>query len=342
MRKVEKAQAILQALGLPPAQCNEISAYTLLALCGIRSRNGWAKASRKSLTVSIGIRAFIEREYGRSYAPNTRETFRRQVLHQFVQARVADYNPDDPSLPTNSPRAHYAISEPALAAIRTYGKPGWKAACDEFLSRQASLVAVYRGERQSHLVPVRLSGGRTLSLSPGKHNEVQAAVIEQFAPRFAPGATLAYLGDTAKKHLHVDRQLLERMGFSASEHDKMPDVVLYDENRNWLFLVEAVTSHGPMTPKRVLELRELLAECTAGLVFVTAFPDLKEFRRHLADLAWETEVWIAEIPDHMIHFNGDRFLGPRTNPPPTSRNASSAPSSSSSRPRNKPRRKRSR
>ncbi|MFS2517149.1 MULTISPECIES: BsuBI/PstI family type II restriction endonuclease [Parabacteroides] len=31
----------------------------------------------------------------------------------------------------------------------------------------------------------------------------------------------------------------------------------------------------------------------------------------MADIAWETEVWIAENPGHMIHFNGDRFIGPR-------------------------------
>jgi len=310
MRKLQQAQAILEGLGLPPAQCNEISAYTLLALCGVKRRDSWASAARSSLTITKGIMAFIEAAYKKKYAPNTRETFRREVLHQFVQARIAEYNPDNPALPTNSPRTHYAISEAALAAIRTYGTPEWKAACKDFAIEHGSLFALYRNERDAHLVPVRLSDGTTLTLSPGKHNEVQAAVVEQFAARFAAGSVVAYLGDTANKSLHVDRDLLARLGIPISDHDKLPDVVLYDEPRDWLFLIEAVTSHGPMTPKRLVELKEMLANCTSGVVFVSAFPDFTEFRKNLTKIAWETEVWIAEIPDHLIHYNGDRFLGP--------------------------------
>ncbi|MBI1802540.1 MAG: restriction endonuclease, partial [Chloroflexi bacterium] len=118
MSKIEEAQTILRALGLPPAKQNEMSALILLALCGTRPGDSWYQARRQSLTVTKGIMAFVEKEYRRSYAPNTRETFRRQVLHQFVQARIADYNPDAPNLPTNSPRAHYAISPVALKAIK--------------------------------------------------------------------------------------------------------------------------------------------------------------------------------------------------------------------------------
>ena len=311
MSKLKQAQRILDALGLPAAQCNEVSAYTLLALCQIRPKDAWAKASRSSLTITKGIMAFIENAYRRTYAPNTRETFRRQVLHQFVQARVADYNPDNPALSTNSPRAHYAITDAALAVIRKYGKSEWKSACREFTSEQGSLFELYRSERQAHLVPVHLADGTILELSPGKHNEVQAAVVEHFAPRFAQGAVLVYLGDTADKKLHVNHEFLAALGIPISEHDKLPDVVLYDKRRDWLLLVEAVTSHGPMTPKRLVELKEMLVNCNAGLVFVSAFPDFTEFRKHLKKIAWETEVWIAEIPDHLIHYNGDRFLGPR-------------------------------
>ncbi len=143
------------------------------------------------------------------------------------------------------------------------------------------------------------------------HNRVQAAVVEEFAPRFAPGAILLYLGDTAKKSLHMDAGILAGLGIPITEHDKLPDIILYDKQRNWLFLVEVVTSHGPMTPKRVVELRVLLASCKARPIFVSAFPDFTEFRKHLRDIAWETEVWLAETPDHLIHYNGDRFLGPR-------------------------------
>lgn len=315
MTKIEEAQSILKALGLPPAQQNEMSALTLLALCGLKTDDSWKQVQRNSLTISKDIMAFVAREYGKQYAPNTRETFRRQVLHQFVQARVADYNPDAPQLPTNSPRAHYSISEAAIAAVKTYGTRRWKSAANKFIAQQGSLLTTYQKNRAAKLVPVKLPNGTTLKLSPGTHNQLQAAVIENFAPRYAPGAHLLYLGDTAKKNLHVDAEQLSKLGISLGEHDKLPDVMFYDPKRNWLFLIEAVTSHGPMTPKRVVELEAMLttsnAGSNAGRVYVSAFPDMAEFRKHLKQIAWETEVWIAEIPEHLIHFNGDRFLGPR-------------------------------
>ena len=311
MANVEEAQEVLSGLGLPDAQQNEISALTLLALCGLGPEDSWTEATKDSNTITKGVMAFIKERFGKEYAPNTRETFRRQVLHQFVQARIADYNPDDPNLPTNSPRAHYALSEAAFAAIAKFGTIEWEKARKRFVAKRGALVDVYRMERKTRMVPVRLPGGRTLELSPGKHNEVQALLVKEFAPRFAPGATVLYLGDTAKKNLHLDEESLSALGVPMNEHDKLPDVVIHDKRRDWLFLIEAVTSHGPMTPKRVVELKKLFSKCTAGLVFVSAFPSFGEFRKHLNAIAWETEVWIAEIPDHMIHYNGDRFLGPR-------------------------------
>jgi len=311
MTKIEEAKNILKALGLPPAQQNEMSALTLLALCDLRSDDSWNQARRHSVTVTKGIMTFVAREYGKQYAPNTRETFRRQVLHQFVQAGIADYNPDAPLLPTNSPRAHYAISEAAVAVVKMYGSKRWKVAVKKFVAQQGSLLTVYQKNRAAKQVPVRLPDGTALKLSPGAHNQLQAAVIEHFAPRYAPGAHLLYLGDTANKNLHVDAPRLAKLGVTLGQHDKLPDVVLYDQKRDWLFLIEAVTSHGPMTPKRVVELERMFAASRNGCVYVSAFADLAEFRKHLKQIAWETEVWIAEIPEHLIHFNGDRFLGPR-------------------------------
>jgi len=156
-----------------------------------------------------------------------------------------------------------------------------------------------------------LQNGKTLKLSAGKHNEVQAAIVEQFAPRFANGGILLYLGDTAKKDLFLDEQGLKDLGIPIDQHSKLPDVVILDTNRNWLFLIEAVTSHGLVSPKRLLELENFLKDCKVGKVYVSAFPNMAEFKKHSSNIAWETEVWLMEVADHMIHFNGDRFMKPR-------------------------------
>ena len=311
MADVEEAREILGVLGMPPQQHNEMAGMTLIALCGLTPDAEWSAAERRACTVTKGIMDYLKEYYGADYAPNTRETFRRQVLHQFVQGRIADSNPFEPNLPTNSPRAHYAITEAALEAVRRYGTGGWDAAVAKFHHEQGALSERYERERERNLVPVTLPSGRELRLSPGRHNEVQKAVVEQFAPRFAPGASLLYLGDTAKKDLLVDETGLAELGIPFTDHDKLPDVVLRDTGRNWLFLVEAVTSHGPMTPKRIVELEEMLSACPAAAVYVSAFSDFGEFRKHMKTIAWETEVWLCDAPDHMIHYDGDRFLGPR-------------------------------
>lgn len=310
MPKIEEAQEILRELGLPKEQQNEMSAFTLLALCGIREDDSWSKTKRKSLTLRKGIMEFVNRNY-RPYAENSRESFRRQVLHQFVQAGIADHNPDDPSLPTNSSRNHYALSKPVANVIRAFGTPDWQVSLSRFLKKNSTLIELYDPKRKLHCVPVRLPDGTELLLSPGKHNELQAVVVSEFASRFVPGGHLLYLGDTAKKNLVFDRSRLAKLGIPITEHDKLPDIVLYDAKRKWLFLVEVVTSHGPLSPKRMQEFRDLLSQCSAGVVYVTAFPDFACFKRYASQIAWETEVWIAENPDHMLHYNGDRFLGPR-------------------------------
>jgi hypothetical protein len=310
MNKIEDTQEILKALGLPAAQQNEMSALTLLALCGIKETDDWSDASRQSLGVTKGIMNFVSDVYGKIYAPNTRETFRRQVLHQFVQGRIADYNPDEPDLPVNSPKAHYAISEVALSVIQKYGTTEWESAVADFKEKVATLTEAYEKERSMTMIPVTIDG-EAINLSAGKHNEVQVAVIEQFAPRFAGGAKVLYLGDTANKDLYADKAGLGKIGIPITEHSKLPDIVIYDESKEWLYLIEVVTSHGPVSPKRILELEDFLKDAKVGKIYVTAFPDKSEFRKHIADIAWETEVWIADNPDHMIHFNGDKFIGPR-------------------------------
>lgn len=255
--------------------------------------------------------AFCKDVYKIEYAPNTRETFRRQVLHQFVQARIADYNPNNPSLPVNSPNAHYALTNEAFETIKTYRTKAWKEAADRFKSEVGELSKRYLKERKQNLIPVKLSNGKVLKLSAGKHNVVQAAIVQDFAARFANESEVLYLGDTANKDLYLDKKVLKEIGIPITQHSKLPDVVLFDRKKNWLFLIEAVTSHGPVSPKRIIELEELLKDCKAGKVYVTAFPDFAEFKKHSTKIAWETEVWVVDFPEHMIHFNGDRFIGPR-------------------------------
>lgn len=310
MSRIKDAILILTALGLPRAQQNERSALTLLALAGLRPKTPWESA-KADLLRTVDIMDFMRDAYKKNYAPNSRETIRRQTLHQFEQARLVDRNPDDRARATNSGKSAYRLTDPALSVIAAYGHElAFDNAVAAFKEKFGSLETAYRGSRDLHRVPLVLADGTEVSLSSGAHNELQAAVVREFGPRFAPGARVLYLGDTADKHVVLDANGLSDLGITLTEHDKLPDVVLFQPDRNWIFLIEAVTSHGPVSPKRHKELEITFANCRADRVYVTAFPNANVFRRYAVDIAWETEVWLADAPSHMIHFNGEKFLGP--------------------------------
>lgn len=158
-----------------------------------------------------------------------------------------------------------------LKLVRIYGKRTFTGEVGRFLGSNEKLSETYRKRRDLHQIPVILPTGAELRLSPGKHNLLQKQSIEQFASRFAPGARLLYLGDTAGKQVLVDQEGLQALDITVTEHDKLPDIILYDEQRNWLFLIEAVTSHGPVSPKRYKEIEEMLATCSALRVYVSLF-----------------------------------------------------------------------
>jgi len=310
-RHIKNAHKILLSLGLPRAQQNERSALCLLALLHLTPKKTWAQALNPLMGITP-IMDWIRDHYKKTYAPNTRETVRRQTMHQFVDAGIALYNPDKPDRPVNSPAAVYQIEPAALALLRSFDAPAWHDKLTDYLAGRPTLAAQYAHERKQNLVPVQIAPGKKIVLSPGEHSELIRAIIEHFAARFAPGAVLIYAGDTGEKWGYFDAPWLAKLGVNVDSHGKMPDVALYYPERNWLLLVESVTSHGPVDGKRHAELARLFAGSSAGLIYVTAFPNRAIMGRYLGEIAWETDVWVADAPSHLIHFNGERFLGPYT------------------------------
>nr|VFJ96232.1 MAG: type II restriction enzyme [Candidatus Kentron sp. H]VFJ97062.1 MAG: type II restriction enzyme [Candidatus Kentron sp. H]VFK02778.1 MAG: type II restriction enzyme [Candidatus Kentron sp. H] len=306
---IKAARQILASLGLPRAQQNERSALCLLALLNLTPGKAWVWAENPLIGITPII-DWVRKHYQKDYAPNTRETVRRQSMHQFVDAGIALYNPDKPDRPVNSPKAVYQIEPTALALFRSFGEPAWHDNLTAYLSERETLTARYAKEREQNRIPVQIARGRKITLSPGEHSELIRAIIENFAPRFAPGSVLVYAGDTGDKWGYFNAVLLAGLGVDVDLHGKIPYVVLHYIRENWLLLVESVTSHGPVDGKRHTELTQLFSGVKAGLVYVTAFPSRNVMARYLDEIAWETEVWIADAPSHLIHFDGERFFGP--------------------------------
>ena len=303
--KVEEAREFLKTIGMPKAQQTDLCCYVILAMAGIKPDMSWSEATNEWIRIHDMIQ-FVNTFYGVSYAENSRETFRKQALHSFRTAALIEDN----GKATNSPNYRYRLTEETVELLKTMQTPEWEIVLKRFFCYHKKLIDVYASKKQMTMMPVNING-EDFKFSTGKHNELQKAFIEEFAPRFAPNSECLYVGDTTKKDLVKNVDKLKALGFEITLHDKMPDVVLYREDENWIYFVESVTSVGPMDPKRILEITEMTKDVTAGKIFVTAFLDFKTYKKFAEELAWETEVWIAEMPDHMIHLDGDRFMGPR-------------------------------
>lgn len=306
MPKIDETIELLRKLGIPKQQQNERSALTLLAILQIREDSNWTEAVQQPIIIH-DIMNFIRENYDRDYAENSRETIRRQTIHQFEQAGLLIRNIDEPERPTNSPKTNYAASNDLLKVLHSIETGNFEFCLTEFIQNHGKLVERYNRRRKEHELAIRVEG-EVLNFSPGKHNELQIKIIQILKPQFFNEAELLYVGDTADKMLYLNQKLINKIGLPINQHDKLPDVVFYEGKRNVLFLIEAVTSHGPMTPKRIVEIEEALKDLNCLKIYMTAFPDFKEFKKHISEIAWETEVWIAENPEHMIHFNGPKFL----------------------------------
>lgn len=309
---ISEAQKLLQLLGMDSERSNERSALTLLSLLHLKPDESWSDAANPMLGTRA-IMNWMRDEYGRDYAANTRETIRRFTLHQFSDALLVQQNPDQPDRPVNSPKWNYQVTPEALAVIQKFGTEEFSEQLSNYLSARPGLKRQYAAAREMNRIPITLPNGDPFTLSPGGQNVLIKQMIEEFCPQFTPGGEVLYVGDADAKWAHFAAQRLAELGVSVDQHGKMPDLLVYLPDKDWLVLMEAASSHGPVDAKRHGELTSLFKDASPGLVFISCFPDRKEMRKYLHQIAWETEVWCSEDPSHLIHFNGEKFLGPYAN-----------------------------
>jgi DNA (cytosine-5)-methyltransferase 1 len=317
VKLVNEALLVLSKLGIPldglkPRELEKM-AMAFLAVADVKRSADWSKArirEGKEALKSRDIIAYLNQHFEEKISMGSYDDIRRKDLKLPVVAGIIIASANKPNAARNDPTRGFSLSPEYVELIRRFGQPDWEAAMEEFMADKPTLAERLDAARLIEVVPIRLPDGQMLQFSPGEHNLLQKAIIEQFLPRYGYGAEVLYVGDTAKKFLVREEAKLRALKFFELEHGELPDVVAYSASKNWLFLVEAVHSSGPISSVRLLELKRLAKECTADIIFVTAFLTRNTFRKFAPDIAWETEVWIADAPDHLVHYDGEKFLGP--------------------------------
>jgi len=303
MKEMDDLKDILEQLGMPEKQCSPLCCYVLLAMTQMHDKIEWG-AAKNPWMGPHDIIVYLSQNGIKTYAENSRETIRKNCLRPFRDFALIEDN----GLASNSGNYKYRITQETLELIQNYKTEEWPIALKYYQKYNEALVRSYTAKKELQKMPVRVNG-QDLKFSPGKHNQLQKQILEIFAPKFAQGFECLYVGDSADRDMYKNTQRLQELGFDISL-DILPDVVLYVPDKKWLFFIECVTTVGPIDSKRKRDIEELTKDVNAGNVYVTAFPNFTTYKKFSQDLAWETEVWIADAPEHLIHLNGDRFMGP--------------------------------
>ncbi|WP_165046048.1 BsuBI/PstI family type II restriction endonuclease [Adlercreutzia sp. ZJ138] len=311
--KLEKflvqAQEVLMDLGMDKERFNERSARTLLSLAHMDAESSWADATNDMYTMRR-LMDWMRDRLGQDYAPNTRETIRRFTLHQFCVGAIVEQNADRPDRPINSPKWNYRLNPNLIPVLHAVGTDDYELRIAEFLGGVETWRQQQAEIRMMNKVPVELPDGTGVMLSAGGQNVLIKDMVEEFCPRYAPGGQVLYIDDADHSFRTQQEALMASVGIELPEHGKVPDLIVWMADKEWLFLMEACSTHGPIDVMRKCELVDLFASRKSRLVFVSCFPDRMVMRQYLADLAWETEAWCASDPDHIIHLDGERFMGP--------------------------------
>ncbi len=308
---IDEALDILFSVGIPLDQTTERrlerTAMCFLAVAGVTG--SWKNAISDKNLKTRDIINFLNLNFKENISSGSYDDIRRKDLKTLVLSDIVINSGDNKKSATNNPTRGYSIHPDFKNLIIHYNTKNWQIELNKFNENRPSLSEQLARKRDIDKIPVKLPNGKPLIFSYGEHNLLQKQIIEHFLPRFGSDCEVLYIGDTSNKMLHIELNELQNIGFFELSHDELPDIIAFSKNNNWLFLIEAVHSSGPMSEIRVLELKKLLKDCKAELIFVTAFLTKVIFKKWIMEIAWETEVWIADNPDHLIHFNGHKFLG---------------------------------
>jgi len=314
-RLINEALDILSSVGVPFAGKRERGlenmAMAFLAVAGVKK--SWKEAKGQNEHRHLKTRdiiKFINESYEENVSPGSYDDMRRKHLKLLVLADLVLNSADNPSAAPNDPTRGYTLDSEFKSLVNFYGTEEWNIKLKLFTKNRLPLSEILQRKRELPKVRVTLPSGHILDFSSGAHNQLQREIIEEFLPRFGDGCTVLYVGDATNRYLLRNDDKLRELGFFELAHDSLPDVIAYNEQKNWLYLIEAFYSSGPMSEERILELKKSLTDCKAELIFVTAFTSKRDFRKNVAEIGWESEVWTADNPDHLVHFNGGKFLGP--------------------------------
>lgn len=313
---IKESLQILSCLGIPIDEVTERKrekmGMAFLAVGNVKSSNEWKKIKDSNSDYSVTTKEIIDFDNNNLEDNISRGSYDYVLRDDLKFLLLADIViKSKPMANTSNPTRGYKISAEYSRIIKNYGQSDWFKQVEAFNSSHPTYEEKISQKRNLPKIKVTTPDGKEIDLKDGEHNAIQKAIIEEFLSRFGYGAQLLYCGDSDNKYgLIFEEQKLQELGFSDLKQSKLPDVVAYSPEKDWVYMIEAYHTSNPITPTRKLELQKIMGESSKKGIFVTAFENVSSYHKCTEELAWETEIWIATEPDHMQHRDGVKFLGP--------------------------------
>jgi hypothetical protein len=306
------AETGLKIDDLTPRRLERI-AMCFLALIAFKPSSKWRNVKKPNPENALKTRdiiTYINENFEENISLSSYDDIRRKDLIRGVQLGIFIKSANNENADNNDGTRGYSIEDELFKLLISYETENWENAKRKF-PKNNFIIDLMKGTRSTKKIEITLPNKKILEFEHGPHNQIQKAIIDEFLPRFGFGADVYYISDTTEKAMVKNDEKMKSIGLNSQARGMLPDIVAYSENKNWLYLIEAVHSSNPLNTERLIELSQMvLKDYKGGIVLVTAFLTQKDFQRWAGQIAWESEVWIANHPDHMIHFNGDKFLGP--------------------------------
>lgn len=243
------------------------------------------------------------------YAENSRETFRKYNIKPWITAGILE---PKAGLSTNDKDNSYRFTSYFAALIRTYGTEQWEEKLSDYMSTYQSYREYLKQTKSVERNYRAEYNGINIELKKSPHNKLQLQILKELLPLISEGKPeLLYIGDAVDRDLWQKDDRLKELGiYVLSGSGNLPDIIAYDSVNKRILFIEAFHSTGPFTIDRVNTIRNL-CKCEPGTeaAFITAFDTTAKMLKNYKNVAWETDIWTAEEPTHLLHKNGDKFMG---------------------------------
>jgi adenine-specific DNA-methyltransferase len=308
--KISQALNLLELIKIPADHLDERSALTLLALLNLPPNKNWRHTTNPLLKITQ-MMDWMTLHYDVQHARTARDHLRRKTVQQFVQMGILCENPDQPDRPKNSSKWCYQIEPTFLKLAQGYkNTKQWYSELDTYLKTSTGFNKFKSKNRELPKIAVTLGNAHTIELTDCDHSILLKTIIEKFRSRYCPHSEVLRVKDADEQYVIDEADQLIKLNINLDTHQKTPDVIIHDNQRNWLIIVDAVTPHSPIDQQRRNEIKDLFADANIGIVYVTAFHDTASYIGSASSIGWKTEVWIASEPDQLIHYNGATLIGP--------------------------------